>query len=205
MASTEGNLFRDDCFAEPALGDAGAEHLGDLHDFILGVHRAGADQHGDLFAFVEDLRRGLQIRFVRNDVGDGAAHAAERVIVLLRRFGHCRFLLNILGEDDAGDCLLVQCDAESAINAVAHGGGTHHRHAVFAGDIFEERLKIDFLLVLAADGGGRGLANDCDDGLVVHLGVVKTVQKVNRAGATGGHADTYGAGELCVGASHEGC
>jgi hypothetical protein len=99
---------------------------------------------------------------------------------------------------------LIQCDSESAINAVAHGSGTHHGHAVFAGDIFEERLKIDFLLVLAADGGGRGLANDCDDGLVVHLGVVKTVQKVNRAGATGGHAYTHGAGELCVGASHEG-
>ena len=85
-----------------------------------------------------------------------------------------------------------------------HRAGTHHGHAIFAGHVLEQRLKIDFLLILAADGGGGRLADDRDDGLMVHLGVVETVEQMDRAGAAGGHADADGAGELGVRGRHEG-
>ena len=81
--------------------------------------------------------------------------------------------------------------------------GLIDRDAVFAGHIFEQRLQIDFLLILAADGGGGRLPDDGDDRLVVHLGVVQAVEQVDRARPAGGHADADRAGELGVRARHE--
>ena len=51
------------------------------------------------------------------------------------------------------------------------------------------RLQVDFLLVLHTEQVVIGLAGDGQYGRTVHLGVVKTVQEVNSAGAGGGQAD----------------
>ena len=74
--------------------------------------------------------------------------------------------------------------------AVPHGGGADHGRAVFAGDVLEQVLQIDFLLELAADARVvADLPDDGDDRLVVHLRVVQPVEQVDRAGPAGGHAD----------------
>ena len=48
------------------------------------------------------------------------------------------------------------------------------------------------------------LADDGEDGGVVHFGVVEAVEEMDCAGAAGGEADADFAGEFGVGAGHEG-
>ena len=81
--------------------------------------------------------------------------------------------------------------------------GLAYGDAIFAGHILEKRLQVDLLLILAADGGRRRLADDSDDRLVVHLRVIQAVEQMNRTGAAGGHADPDGAGKLGVCRCHE--
>ena len=83
------------------------------------------------------------------------------------------------------------------------GRGTGDGHAVFAGDIFEKILKVDFLLIAASERGGGGLSDDRDDGLMVEFRVVETVEQMDCAGAAGREADADGAGEFRMGAGHE--
>jgi hypothetical protein len=47
------------------------------------------------------------------------------------------------------------------------------------------------------------LTDDCNDGLVVHLRIVKTVQQVNGTRPAGGHADADRAGEFSMSRCHE--
>ena len=74
---------------------------------------------------------------------------------------------------------------------------------VFVRDVLEERMKIDLLLVVAADSGSRRLADDGHDGLMVQLRVIEAVEQMNSAGAGSGQADTDLARELGVCARHE--
>ena len=67
----------------------------------------------------------------------------------------------------------------------------------------KRRMEVDLLLVRAAHGRRRGLADDGDHRLVVHLGVVEAIQEVNGAGAGGGEAHADLARELRVAAGHE--
>ena len=76
--------------------------------------------------------------------------------------------------------------------------GLAHLIDIFAGHILKERLEIDLLLIVAADGGGRRLADDGDHRLVIHFGVVEPVEQMNRAGPARGHADAHLAGKLGV-------
>ena len=75
---------------------------------------------------------------------------------------------------------------------------------VLAGHVLEQRDQVDLLLIVAAERGALLLADDRDHRLMVELGVVEAVQEVDRAGARGRHADAGLAGELGVGAGHEG-
>lgn len=72
------------------------------------------------------------------------------------------------------------------------------------GDVLEEGNQVDFLLVIAAERRPFLLADDGDDRLVIELGVVESIQKVDRAGPGGSEADPDLAGKFCVGAGHEG-
>jgi len=60
----------------------------------------------------------------------------------------------------------------------------HHRHLhELVGDILEQALKVDLLLVVPAESGSGLLADDRQDRLVVELGVVQPVQQMGRAGS----------------------
>ena len=112
--------------------------------------------------------------------------------------------LDVVGDDEAGDGALALGDAHAAVDEVA---GLRRRHAgvhVAAGDVLEEVLQVDFLLVVAADRRARLLADDGEDRLVVEAGIVKPVQEMDRAGTGGGQADADLAGPFGVGAGHEG-
>ena len=59
----------------------------------------------------------------------------------------------------------------------------HDRVHIFVSDILEERLQVDLLLVVAAQGRPRLLTDDGDDRLMIELGIVQSIQEMNRAGS----------------------
>ena len=69
--------------------------------------------------------------------------------------------------------------------------------------VLEQVLEVDLLLVFAAERRGRGLPDDGHHRLVIHRGVVKAVEQVDRAGSRGREAYSGFAGKLCMGAGHE--
>jgi hypothetical protein len=77
-----------------------------------------------------------------------------------------------------------------------------HVHVLVC-DVLEEREKVDFLLVVAAHRRAFLLADDRDDRLVVHLRVVQSVQKMDRAGTRRRQTHADFACEFCVSARHE--
>jgi hypothetical protein len=79
----------------------------------------------------------------------------------------------------------------------------HHGFDIGA-DVFEQRLQVHFLLVVAAERGTRLLAHDGHHGHVVHLRVVQAIEGVDcpRPGCGQTHADLTG--ELGMRAGHEG-
>jgi hypothetical protein len=82
-------------------------------------------------------------------------------------------------------------------------GGVHDRHQVLAGDVLEQRVQIDFLLVVGTQRHPLLLADDRHHRLMVELGVVQPVQQVHRAGARRGQAHANLAGHLRVRARRE--
>ena len=116
--------------------------------------------------------------------------------------GHRRLLvgqlLQVIGNDDAGDGSPRRRDAHRPVDEVAqltrHAGGRDEIRR----DILEQRLQIDFLLIVCADAGTRLLAHYGDDGYVVHLRVVQAGEQVDRAGSGSGVAESDLAGELGV-------
>ena len=68
----------------------------------------------------------------------------------------------------------------------------------------KSEMQVDLLLIVAAQRRARLLADDGDDRLVVHLGVVEAVEEVDGARARGRQADADLAGEFRVRAGHEG-
>src|SRR5262249_23483386 len=115
-------------------------------------------------------------------------------------------LLEVLGDDDAGHRALRGGDAERAIDEVTHllraGPGLDEGARAGLG----QRLKVDLLLVAAAQRGARRLGADGDDQEerdVIHPRVVETVQEMDRAGPAGREANARLSGELGVRAGHE--
>ena len=123
--------------------------------------------------------------------------------VLVRRRLDGVELLHVVGHDDAGHRALVDGDAHGAVHHVAHLRRHGDRLHVFGGDVLEQALQVDLLLVVAAERRARLLADDGDHRLVVRLRVVEPVEQVDRAGAGGRHAHADLAGELRVAAGHE--
>ena len=75
--------------------------------------------------------------------------------------------------------------------------------AKFAGDIFEQRRQIHFLLIISAHSLARRLADNRDDGLMIHFRVVKSVEQMNRARPGRGETNADFAGEFRMAARHE--
>ena len=163
-----------------------------------------ADEHRDPLAGVEDLGRALEL--VRRRARSRARVADRRVdgAVRARRLLDGLLEAEVVRDDDAGDGALVERDRGSPGR---RGGGSAPASSAMwtysCGDVLEQRLQIDLLLVAAAERGARLLADDRDDRLMVELRVVEAVQEMDRARAGGRHADADLAGELRVGAGHE--
>ena len=101
-----------------------------------------------------------------------------------------------------GDTALGERGAAARVDERAHVARAHDL-LVVDGDILEEGEEVDFLLVMRADQIVVGLAGDRDDRRAVHLGVVKTVEQVDRAGTRRREADAEPARVLRVAARHE--
>ena len=113
------------------------------------------------------------------------------------------FILQIVWQDDAGHRALSLRDAESAVDEMPDLPGGHRRLHKFRGNIFEEALQIDFLLIRTAHRQARRLSDDRYDRLMIELRVIEAIEKVNRSGTGSGHAHSDFSRELRVRARHE--
>jgi hypothetical protein len=112
--------------------------------------------------------------------------------------------LHIDGDGDVGDAALHDGGANRQVNHIFHVRRIHDA-LVVTGDINEELIELHVLL---GKGSGNVLelhAGDGEDGLLIHLRIVETVEKMNAAGTGGGETHAETPGELGVGAGHEGC
>jgi len=74
----------------------------------------------------------------------------------------------------------------------------------FTGDVLEQVLQIDFLLIRGSEAGTSLLSDECHDRDVVELGVVKAVEKMDGARSRGRIAKAHLAGEFGVSRGHKG-
>ena len=98
----------------------------------------------------------------------------------------------------------VRGDAHGAVDQMADLTGNAGHGDEIAGDVLEQRLQIDFLLIMRAKSGSRLLADDGDHRHVIHLRVIQAVQQMDRARPRRRVAKPDLAGELGVRGRHEG-
>lgn len=201
-AGDVGQVVGQDLPAEQRLGDSGAEQFGDLLHLGLRVRRALADEHGDLVARVEDVGGLAQFVEVGQDPGPAPADAGEDGPVLPGRGGLGLLLLDVVGDDDRGDPAGGQRGLEGPVDDVP-GLARVHDHLAVLGDVREQLVESDLLLVVGAQRQPLLLAHHRHDGLVVELGVVQAVEEVHGARPRRGDATAHLAGELGVTAGHE--
>ena len=67
------------------------------------------------------------------------------------------------------------------IDDVVHVGRTHDP-LVERGDVHEELVEIDILLVVHADQVVESMSRNCEHGLAIALRVIQTVQQMNASG-----------------------
>ncbi len=168
------------------------------------MQRAGADEHRYALAGVEHLGGAPQLLVVGRDVRGCVAGAGVNGAVGVRRCRHGWFHLQVVGDDHAGDGALGERDPHGAVDQVTDLAGLGGHLDVLVRDVLVEGGEVDLLLVVAAEAEPGLLADDRYDRLVVELGVIEPVEQVDRAGAGGGEAHAGFAGELGVGAGHEG-
>jgi hypothetical protein len=97
------------------------------------------------------------------------------------RRGDGLLLLDVVGDDQRAHRTPVERDPHRTVDEVA-GLRRLHAHLDELGDVLEEHLEVDLLLVLRAERHPLLLADDRDHRRVVELRVVEAVQKVDRAG-----------------------
>ena len=112
--------------------------------------------------------------------------------------------LQVVGQDDAGDGAFRLRNSDRAVHHVTNLTGHSPDGDVIARDILEQRDQINFLLIAGAERGAGLLADNGDDGLVIHLRVIEAVEEVDRAWAGGRIAEPDLSGELRMRAGHEG-
>jgi hypothetical protein len=174
-----------------------------LHDLALGADRALADQHRDLLAGVQDLRRTSQLGVTGQRARLRVADARVRRAMGAARL-RVRHLLDVGRHDDAGRRARRQRDADGAVDQVPRLRRRVADVDELVRDVLEQRDEVDLLLVVGAERGARLLADDRDDRLLVELRVVEAVEEMDRSGPRRGHADPEVVGELGVGGRREG-
>ena len=110
----------------------------------------------------------------------------------------------------------LQVEREGDVrHATLRDGGSHsevdevdnvrraHDPLVEDGDVLEQVIQVDVLLVQGSDQVVVGHAGEGQDRRLVHLGVIQTVQQVDRTRAGGRQAHPEAARELGIAAGHE--
>ena len=113
-----------------------------------------------------------------------------------------RELLPVVGTIEVRDALARQRRAARGVDQAVRMLGAVDL-LVEHGHVFEQPQQVHFLLVMHAHHVVIGLPGDRQHGRAVHLGVVKTIEQVDRAGPAGGNADAEPTRELGVAAGHE--
>ncbi len=203
-AGDVGQVVRHGGLAEQRLGHTGAHPLSDL-DYLLGrAERAGADQHRHPLAGVEHLGGTGEIGRRRHHDGRLIADARMHRAVCARRDRYRLELLDVIGDDDAGDGAPRLGDAHRTVHGMTQlRRRRDHRH-VLVGHVLEQRDQVHLLLIMPAERRSRLLAHDRHDRRVIELGVVQPVQQVDGPGAGGRQAQPHLTRELGMGAGHEG-
>src|SRR3954447_26566955 len=110
--------------------------------------------------------------------------------------------LQVVRQYYATDSPLVVSDPHRAVDQMAHLGGDTRKTDIFA-DIFKQVLEINFLLITRPQSGSRQLADKRHHGNMIHLGVVQSIQQMDRARARGRIAKPDLAGKLGMCRGHE--
>ena len=166
-----GEVVGQHSLAEQRLRDACAELVSHGDDFIGRIQRAGADQDRHFLALVQHLGSAPQVGVIRDDFRGAEADAGMQRAVLARG-GFIVQFLQVVRQDDRGDRALRQRRANGAIDKMAHLGRHTRLLHERAGDVLEHRHQIEFLLIVAAEGGPRLLSGDRKHRHVVHACVI---------------------------------
>jgi hypothetical protein len=88
--------------------------------------------------------------------------------------------LEVVRNDETGNCALSERGADCSVDEMADLCGLG-RELDECRDVLKQRDEVDFLEVVASERGSVLLSDDCEDGLVVELGVVEAVEQMDRA------------------------
>jgi hypothetical protein len=201
----QGVIVRYHAFAEQGLDDGSAEKLRRADQLVAGLIGTLTSQDGDLLPGIQDLRRtGDRLRVGnagRLRLGEGGVMRNVAVGGFHRRL---RLLLHVHRDRHMGNAAVRQGHAAGQFDGVlhlqwAHDPGRIERH------VLEQLGMIHVLLREGVDEIVIGQAGDRNHGGLVKFGVVEPVKQVNAARTGGGETAAELAGELGIGAGHEGC
>ena len=130
------------------------------------------------------------------DAGMRCAMGEGRVLI--------RQELQIVRQDYAGDRALGMSDTHRTIDQMTYLFGDAGESQELAGNILEKILQVDLLLIGGAESCTCLLPNKRHYRHMVELGVVETVEEMNRARTGRGVAKTNLPGEFRVSRCHEG-
>ena len=146
-------------FPQPDMLPAGdTERLGDLRHFVGRVHGALADQHRDFLPGVQDRGCAVEVLVAGQHPWTFVARARVDRAVLVGRLLDRLGFLEIIGDDQRGDGALGQRDPAGAVDQMADLSRNHRHLDVLVGDVLEQGLEVDLLLVVAAEARPRLLA-----------------------------------------------
>src|SRR5947209_6411744 len=97
--------------------------------------------------------------------------------------------LDVFGNRDVRDGATRQSSFDRLVENVDHMSGTHDTLAK-RGNIHEQFVEIDILLIMSADQIVEGMTRDSEHRLPVALGVVQSVEQMNASGSRGRKTDS---------------
>src|SRR5437016_3018171 len=91
----------------------------------------------------------------------------------------CIHLLDVFWNNNAGHAAFGFGNTHGTINQMADLHWATCQRNVFIRHVFEERDQIDLLLIITSDGRTCCLTNNRYHWLVIHFGIIESVQQVN--------------------------
>ena len=124
-------------------------------------------------------------------------------IMFMRRLFNRRQRLNVIGNDNAGDTTLRFGDAHSPIYKVPDLRRIRSHVYVLMSYIFKEGDQVDFLLIMAADSHPGRMPHNSNNGLMIHLCIVQSIEQVDGAWTRSGEAHADLSCKFRMGAGHK--